>query len=162
VTREQAILGASLRRALSGAGAHAGTATVFSGLDWKLAGIRPGRAPHSVWELLNHMVYWQEWVVGWLEGHPARLPARAKGSWPGARGPASRQEWTRAVRRFRRGLTATTRWSRAADLYAKGRGKSRLDMLETIAVHNSYHAGQVVVLRQLLDAWPPPSGGLTW
>jgi hypothetical protein len=35
-------------------------------------------------------------------------------------------------------------------------------MLQAIASHNSYHAGQVVALRQILAAWPPPSGGLTW
>jgi hypothetical protein len=35
-------------------------------------------------------------------------------------------------------------------------------MLQTIGSHNSYHAGQVVIVRQALDAWPPPSGGLTW
>jgi hypothetical protein len=43
-----------------------------------------------------------------------------------------------------------------------GAEKSRLEMLHTIAGHNSYHVGQVVLLRQLLAAWPPPSGGLTW
>jgi len=35
-------------------------------------------------------------------------------------------------------------------------------MLHTIATHNSYHAGQVALLRQLLRKWPPPSGGVTW
>lgn len=45
---------------------------------------------------------------------------------------------------------------------AKGSGKSPLEMLIAVAAHNSYHAGQAVVLRQLLGMWPPPSGGLTW
>lgn len=31
-----------------------------------------------------------------------------------------------------------------------------------IATYNSHHAGQVVLLRQLLGKWPPRSGGLTW
>jgi len=35
-------------------------------------------------------------------------------------------------------------------------------MLHAIGAHNSYHAGQVAFLRQLLGKWPPPSGGLTW
>jgi hypothetical protein len=35
-------------------------------------------------------------------------------------------------------------------------------MLQTIGAHNSYHLGQVVQLRQMLGAWPPASGGLTW
>ena len=27
---------------------------------------------------------------------------------------------------------------------------------------NSYHLGQIVLVRQLLGAWPPPGAGLTW
>src|SRR5262249_12094487 len=49
-----------------------------------------------------------------------------------------------------------------ADLLAKRGRKTPLEVLQTIASHNSYHLGQVVVLRQRLCAWPPPSGGLTW
>ena len=29
-------------------------------------------------------------------------------------------------------------------------------------VHNSYHVGQIILLRRLLKAWPPPGGGDTW
>jgi uncharacterized damage-inducible protein DinB len=31
-----------------------------------------------------------------------------------------------------------------------------------MAQHNSHHTGQVIVLRQMMAIWPPPSGGLTW
>ena len=34
--------------------------------------------------------------------------------------------------------------------------------LEVLALHNSYHLGQIVLLRRILGAWPPPSGGDTW
>lgn len=55
-----------------------------------------------------------------------------------------------------------TRAAEEADLLAKRGTKAPLEMLQTIASHNSYHLGQVVILRQRLCAWPPPSGGLTW
>lgn len=35
-------------------------------------------------------------------------------------------------------------------------------MIHTVAVHNSYHAGQVSFVRQLTGKRPPPSGGVTW
>lgn len=37
-----------------------------------------------------------------------------------------------------------------ADLLVKRGTKTQLEMLQTIASHNSYHIGQVVVLRQRL------------
>ncbi|HEY7818849.1 MAG TPA: DinB family protein, partial [Vicinamibacteria bacterium] len=70
------------------------------------------------------------------------------------------------MRRFQRGLEDLRRRSRESELFQKrisaGAEKSRLEMLHTIASHGSYHVGQVVLLRQMLGAWPPPSGGLTW
>ncbi len=159
---DRKILDKAVGHALLGTGAHAETKMVFAALNWKLAGMRPESAPHSVYQLLNHMLYWQEWVVKWLDGERPPIPKHASGGWPGDTGPASREEWERTVRRFRNGLEDLTRRSRQADLFAKGGTKSPLEMLHTIASHDSYHAGQVVLLRQVLGAWPPPSGGLTW
>ena len=156
------ILQTAVGRALTGKGAHVGADSVFAGLDWKLAGKRPTGAPHSIFELVNHIAYWQDWVVRWLDGGRPAIPRHAAGSWPGSTAPASSEEWERAVRAFRSGREELRRWAREQDLLAKGGRKSRLGMLHTIASHNSYHLGQAVFARQLLGAWPPPSGGLTW
>ena len=162
MAKDQAIAGVALGKALHGTGAHFDTRRLFSGLDWRRAGVRPAGAPHSVYEMLNHMRYWQEWVVKWLDGRTPPVPKHASGSWPGRVGPASRAEWNEAVRRFRETLDGLEAGARGADLTARTRRRSRLEMLHLIASHNSYHAGQVVLLRQLVGAWPPPGGGLTW
>ena len=36
------------------------------------------------------------------------------------------------------------------------------DVVVHVGVHNAHHLGQVVLLRQLLGAWPPPAGSYTW
>jgi hypothetical protein len=36
------------------------------------------------------------------------------------------------------------------------------EQLESLAAHNAYHLGRIVLLRQLNQAWPPASGGFTW
>jgi uncharacterized damage-inducible protein DinB len=149
-------------RALSGKGAHVAASRIFSGLDAKTAGLRPGNLPHSLFQLLNHLAYWQDWVVKWLDGEKPRVPRHASGSWPGGLAPANAAEWQRSVRHFQNGLQELENRSRKADLLAKHGKQSRLEMLHAIASHNSYHIGQAVVLRQLLGKWPPPSGGLTW
>ena len=35
-------------------------------------------------------------------------------------------------------------------------------MLWQTAVHNSYHVGQIAMIRRALGAWPPQGGGDTW
>jgi uncharacterized damage-inducible protein DinB len=162
MSRNDEILEKTVGRALSGEGAHVGSHNVFEGLDWKLAGTRPAGAPHSLFQLLKHLIYWQDWVVRWLDGKAPPVPKHASGSWPRSASPASMEEWERAVKDFHKGLDALERGSRSADLLAKRGKKSRLEMLQAIASHNSYHLGQAALLRQILGAWPPPSGGLTW
>jgi hypothetical protein len=148
--------------ALSGKGAHVGTKNLFEGLDWKTAGTRPEGAPHSIFQLLNHLTYWQDWVVKWLDGGNPTVPKHASGGWPGKVSPANAKEWQGAVRDFRSGLARLARQSREADALTTRGEHSRLGMVQSIASHNSYHAGQIVVLRQMLGKWPPPSGGVTW
>jgi uncharacterized damage-inducible protein DinB len=162
MTENDKILAKVVGRALSGEGAHVESAGVFAGMDWRLAGSQPPGAPHSLFQLLNHLIYWQDWVVEWLEGKAPPLPRHASGSWPGSTSPTSKKEWERAVQNFREGLAALEQASHSADLFTKGGIKSRLEMLQTIASHNSYHLGQAAFLRQMLGSWPPPSGGLSW
>lgn len=158
---EQKALKQVLDRALSGKGAHAASANVFSGLDAITAGERPAGLPHSLFQILNHIVFWQDWVVQWCDGAKPKTPPHASGSWPGAEAPADEAEWNGCVQRFHSGLKGLQRRVRTTTLLAK-KGKSPLQMLQAIASHNSYHLGEAVVLRQMLGKWPPPSGGLTW
>ena len=149
-------------RALTGSDAHVATRTVFDGLDWTASGKRVRGSPHSVFELLKHMTFWQDGVLEWLGGGSPQMPEHASGSWPESSAPRTRAEWLRAVRRFQTGLAELEEAATRAGSSRRGGSKSELQMLADVAAHNSYHAGQVAVLRQLLGKWPPPSGGFTW
>ncbi len=156
------VLEKMILRAHSGEGAHVGVRGALEGLDWKVSGVRPDGSSHSIFQLLTHVNFWQEWVVKWLDGKKPSIPKHAAASWTERAAPARPEDWEQAVCQFKQGLEAMKRQSGQADLLSDRRGKSRLEMLQTIALHNSYHLGQVVLLRQMLGAWPPPSGGLTW
>lgn len=148
--------------ALTGKGAHVEVRKAVEGLDWQAAGVRPQGCPHSIFQLLNHIVYWHEWVVKWLDGEDPPVPKHAAGSWPGGDRPANRGEWEEAVRRLDRALDALAHRSKGKSLLEKRGRKSWMEMLLTVASHGSYHIGQLVSVRQVVGAWPPPSGGVTW
>jgi len=59
--------------------------------------------------------------------------------------------------RFRKALKALDQRSKKADLLSRYGRMTRLEMLHAVASHDSYHAGQVVFLRQSIGSWPPPS-----
>jgi hypothetical protein len=153
---------AIVRYALTGGDAHVATRSVFDGLDWRVAGARVGACPHTLYELLNHMIFWQDGVLQWLKGRSPQMPEHAPDSWPGPSAPSSRAKWVSAVRRYQAGLAQLERAARRAVAARKGNGKSPLEMLAAVGAHNSYHAGQAALRRRLLRKWPPPSGGFTW
>ena len=54
---------------------------------------------------------------------------------------------------------------RYSTLEEPGSGTGPLTLLEltaNLAVHNAYHLGRIVQLRQIAGNWPPPGGGDTW
>ena len=159
---EEEVIQQTMRRALSGKDAHVENASILAGLDWNLAGVRPEGVPHSVFELANHMIYWQEWAVKWLDGKRPRAPKHAAGGWPGKPKPTDQKEWEKTVKRFAHALKSLERRSHKPNPLSRRGKMTRFEMLHIIGSHTSYHAGQVVFLRQVLAAWPPPSGGATW
>ena len=149
-------------QSLSGRDAHAPVTDVIDGLEWGLAGERAGESPHTIFEIVLHMVYWQRFALAWIEGEKPPTPEKAADSWPGPSAPADQSAWADALGEFRSGLSRFEELARKADLDAVRRGKSVLEILQLVAAHNSYHCGQIVLLRRQLGAWPPPGGGATW
>lgn len=152
------------QKALHGKGSHVDTATVFDGLDWQQAGEKPANCPHSVWETLSHMNYWQDFLLAVLRGEIRKAPEHAADSWPASPSPAGEEEWNAAVEHFLKGLE-TAGLEAEKELTESGFGRkerTRADCLLSIILHNSYHAGQAVFARRGIGAWPPPSGGDTW
>ena len=36
------------------------------------------------------------------------------------------------------------------------------EQMENMAVHNGYHFGRIVLMRQVFGVWPPAGGGFGW
>jgi uncharacterized damage-inducible protein DinB len=159
------VLADELRRALRGQGQFVDPLRAVDALDWTLAGETPPGFDHSALRLVNHMVYWQDRYLARLAGEDAPTPPHDSEGWPGPVVPADEAEWRDAVAAFTKGLADAERAVTAAPLGETGptlAGKTRLGTLNGLALHNGYHAGQLVQLRKVLGAWPPPGGGDSW
>ena len=150
---------------LTGEGAHAGVRSILEGIELEQLSVRPGSVPHSIYEELWHLVYWQDFFLEVAEGSSRSQPPHAADTWPERQGPKDLQEARNLVRSFLEGINRATAYAsnaEALDVSARG-GKSTVrSLLESLLAHNSYHLGRIVLLRQLQGNWPPPSGGDTW
>lgn len=147
--------------------AYAPPAHVLEDLSDAEAVTRVEGAPHSVAEIVAHMAFWQEWFLSRARGMAAPMVAAAAG-WPAA--PAG--AWNETRERFLSGAReAVSLGSRAEAVTRRLSPPIEFpplshytvnDAITHVAIHNAHHLGQVVVLRQLLGRWPPPSGSWTW
>lgn len=154
--------GRLFQNGLTGRYAHTPTVRALEGLDWQLAGEKPEGAPHTIFQLLHHMIYWQDFCLERLKGGKPVMPGHASGSWPGPEAPTSADEWEGAVSHFAFGLEQALAESHKDPAQELEPGRTRGETLSLIMGHNSHHLGQVILLRQMLGSWPPPGGGDTW
>ena len=147
----------NLTKGLYGENAHVNTITIFDGLSMEQAGEGiPGQ--HSIWQILNHMIYWQEYVLRLLKEEKTVPPKHASETWSTEVKPSNQGDWEGAVNKFTDGLNEAVRFAENEN----GVSFSQAEYLLSLISHNSYHAGQVVIIRRYLNQWPPPTGGDTW
>jgi hypothetical protein len=143
---------------LSGRGAHVDWKASFSGVPPKLRGVRAGKLPYSLWDLLEHMRIAQ-WDILEFSRDPKHVsPDWPKGYWPAAAGPSSAKAWDKSLKLFARDLAAMKKLvaSSKTDLFEKiphGTGQTILREALLVADHNSYHLGQVLSVRRILGIW---------
>jgi uncharacterized damage-inducible protein DinB len=144
---------------LRGGSAHIDVFAALKDFPPKLYGAKPENAPHSAWQLLEHMRMalrdlWDfstnaEYVEkNWPDDY-----------WPESAAPPSKQAWDSSVKALKEDLAAFEKLVKnpKSNLYAQiPWGKEKQTLLREVllaADHNSYHVGQLVLLRRLLGTW---------
>jgi hypothetical protein len=153
---------ASLRehlvKLLTGGQAHTDFETAVAKLLPEHQGRKPPGAPHSPWQLLEHLRIAQRDILEFSRNPGHVSPKWPDGYWPKEDAPPEDESWERSLEDFRSDLEAFRRLVKdpATDLYAPipgGTGQTVLREGMLIADHNAYHVGQLVLIRRLLKAW---------
>ncbi len=158
---------------LRGQGAHAGPLVCVEDLSVDLAARHTEGFPHSIGQLVFHMNYWMDYDLRRARGEKPPYPEHNSESFPAAARPANADEWQEWQERFAALIneTAALADSSQAELDRRVEAthpshRQRADTLEALlwqlAAHNSYHTGQIAMIRRALGAWPPRGGGDTW
>ena len=137
-------------------GAHISFDAAITDFPAALRGAKPAGAPHSAWELLEHMRIAQEDILDFSRNPGYRDKRFPDDYWPPSAEPPSDQAWQQSVRQFQTHLTQMRELigEPARDLFARiphGTGQTLLREALLVADHNAYHLGQLVFLRKLLE-----------
>lgn len=151
-----------LQRLLISDGAFVTPAHALANLSANEIKARPCGAPHSIYEELWHMRFWQRLILSVIRGEPVTYTGRVAEGWPEDNEALTEEAWGDLVAEFLTDLEEAAALAGSPRLTEVVKEKTVREHLESIAGHNAYHVGQVVFLRQLQGLWPPPSGGDTW
>jgi uncharacterized damage-inducible protein DinB len=133
--------------------------TILTGVTATAAVKRAAPGTHTIWELLRHMTAWTGEVQRRLTGYPAGNPQ--EGDWPATDG-GDEERWQRDVAAFlaahQRLIDTVASYSDAELLEptrdtrnrSAGAGVGKDVLLQGLAQHHVYHAGQIALLKKLL------------
>ena len=157
MTPNEKALREQLARLLDWDSAHARFDDAVNDFPVELRGTRPAGAPHSAWELLEHLriTLWD--ILEFSRDAKHVSPEWPAGYWPAAQTPPDEKAWDASAAAYRRDLKALADLARgeAVDLYARiphGDGQTILREIVLAADHNAYHVGQLMMVRRMLGA----------
>jgi hypothetical protein len=137
-------------------GAHLTFQAAVADFPVHLRGVTPAGAPHSAWQLIEHMRLAQEDILNFSRNakyQPKKFP---DDYWPATSTPPSDAAWDAGIQQFQsdmqemQELIADTKHDLMATI-PHGKGQTLLREALLVADHNSYHLGQLVFLRKMLE-----------
>ncbi|RQV99764.1 MAG: DinB family protein [Calditrichaeota bacterium] len=146
-----------LNKTLEGKGAHLDYESVLTDFPEEFRGKSLPYLPYSAWQLLEHMRIAQWDILEFSRDPDHKSPEWPEEYWPTSTAPPDDEAWENSVNHFLRNLNQMQDLvnNPEIDLYKKiPHGSGQNILRETILVidHNSYHLGQMVMLRKILES----------
>jgi uncharacterized damage-inducible protein DinB len=163
----------ALTELLRGKGAHADPVACVEDLSAEVAARHVNGFPHSVGQLVSHMNYWMTYELRRIRGERPVYPEHSQESFPSAPSPGDAAEWDELRTRMANLLAAFAQFAKSSPEELQREIESAYDgdkkvagtleaVLWQMVAHNSYHTGQIAMVRRALRAWPPRGGGDSW
>jgi hypothetical protein len=149
------VLREQLLHAMKGEQSHIGFESAITGFPAELAGAKPDGAPHSAWQLLEHLRIAQHDILEFSRNPGHQSPKWPEGYWPRTATPPNNHAWEASIAAFREDARALEELvgDPNQDLFKPiqgGDGQTLLREALVVAAHNSYHLGQFVYLKKTL------------
>jgi hypothetical protein len=142
-----------LGSAISGGESHITFEKVVKDFPVESRGVKPQGAPHTAWELVEHMRIAQRDILEFSHDARHQSPEFPEGYWPQTAAPPDAKAWDASVAAFLRDEQELKSLVHKADLFTPfehGEGQNLLREALLVANHNSYELGQLVFLKRML------------
>lgn len=163
----------ALTELLRGKGAHVDALTCVEDVSVEVASRHVAGVPHSIGQLVFHMNYWMDYELRRIREQSPSYPEHNAESFPAASTIVNSEEWGRLKAQLAKLLNEFAELAKSSpqelqrEVESTHEGDGRVAgtleaVLWQMVAHNSYHVGQIAMIRRALGAWPPRGGGDTW
>lgn len=140
--------------AMSGRESHIEFQAVVENFTPELRGAKPKGAPHTAWQLVEHMRIAQWDILEFSRNPDHKSSDSPNGYWPETETPPDEHAWDSSVNAFEWDAKQMQELVRNGDLFsafAHGDGQTLLREAVVVANHNSYHLGQLAFIKKMLS-----------
>lgn len=135
------------------------TITAIEDLTAEQAARVPAEGFNCVWSVINHMNYWQEYLLLGLRGEKTdRLKQEGKDNWQEPRPPYQDHTWQAdrerlfAVNKELAEVVISFSDQALGEPYAPDKAE-RFVVIQGIIAHNCYHTNEIISIRHMLGYW---------
>lgn len=140
---------------MHGAWSHPDTLDVLEDVDHIMAGRMVDGLPFSIWQLTRHMVEWGWIMLNSMKGQDTKSPQPDDNNFfPVESAPPDAESWNSHKMAFDELSKEAAKVAREIDptiRFPQYDNISVADSMMVLISHNSYHTGQIVMIKRLLD-----------
>ena len=126
--------------------------TAVEGLTPEQASWRDGKGNHSIGQLANHLVFWNQEELAKFKGEP---PVKFSGNNDETFNNFDAKKWNDTVKQLDQVMTELENLVETAD---EKKLQAWASEIAHIGTHNAYHVGQMIFVRKLQGSWNPEKG----
>jgi uncharacterized damage-inducible protein DinB len=137
--------------------AHVSFNDAVKNIPFEDLGKKPVSLPYSIWQITEHIRIAQKDILDFSANKNYTELKWPDDYWPNDVAPQSEDAWKGSVKKINDDLDEFIELLQTTDdiynPFAHGSGQSLLREAMLIADHNSYHTGEIIVVRRLLGNW---------
>ena len=159
-TMSNSELRTQLVKMLTGEQAHLSFADATAEFPADQINTKPANVPYTFWHLLEHLRITQLDLLNYITKPDYEEIEWPREYWPDPSATTDQSGWNESIRRFNEDLAALTAIAidDSIDLSATVPSHNEHTIIRGIMIvgnHNSYHIGELAILRQTTQTWGP-------
>ncbi len=139
--------------------AHVTLDDSLKNIPFEILGKKLPDLPYTLYQIAEHIRIAQSDILEFSRDAHYESPKWPEGYWPEKTKPSSEKQWEKCVEQIkadRKDFITLLKESpdKLFAVFDHGNGQTLLREALVLADHNSYHTGEIIILRRLLNNWP--------